>query len=136
MLKKAIREESEVYGAVYFLALAFCLIQLVWDASWSWWLMQFFIIACVLCGWRMRRIFSYLRLANRIATLQSPHVFRNHQILNYLGLMLLCYAFVANLRSWPAVTFAVVVANIINFLHFMGFPERPVRTAATPDSLP
>ena len=125
LLRRAIRGKAEVYGAIYPFALAGCVVTVFFDMAWIRWLACFLIAVCLFTSWSMRGTFRDLALPHRFLQEGTPAALANHRTLNYAALALLSYAWIGILRSWPAPSFAVLVAASINFMHYCGYPERP-----------
>ena len=125
-LRRAIRTNAQVYGGIYPFALTGCVVAAFYDSVWIRSFAHFLVAACLFTAWRMRRTLGDLARAYRVFPLGASSVLGNHRTLNYAALALLSYAWFAILRSWPAPSFAVLLAAFINFTHYCGYPDRPV----------
>jgi hypothetical protein len=126
-LKTAIAEKAEIYGGGHVLALIACLV-LVFYSVWTRWGAEFFVFVCLFSTWSMRNIMSKLQSATAIANFgKRDMVLRNHQILNYVALVLMSYACVAVWAAWPWPGLAVFLAMLINMTHYAGYRGRLVK---------
>lgn len=72
----------------------------------------------------MRQSLGSLARAHQIIREGVSPALNKHRTLNYVAFALLCYAWIAIPRSWPMQSFAVLLAAIINFMHYCGYPDR------------
>lgn len=118
-LKASIPEKSQLYAGLYLLTFFSC-IGLFFLTGWFRWVTGFFVVACLISSWSMRTTFARLRRAHIVEGSGST-VLANHMLLNALAIASLAYAFVAVWAGWSLTIFAVVIAAVINFSHFIGY---------------
>ena len=124
--KASVPEKAQLYAGLYLFAFLACLAA-IWLPPWARWIAGTLVSVCLLTAFSMAGVFVTLARASRFYRHRNV-VLRHHRLMNALAMLLLLYALGAIWSGWPAPAFAVLVAAIINFVHFGGYKNSAIRT--------
>lgn len=119
--KAAIVERSQLAGGLYLFAFLACLVG-GWLPTWWRWIEGGLVIFCLTFALRIHALLGSLSRAQQFDG-SGGSALNNQRLMNKLGIALLGYAFAAVWAGWPLPTLAVLVASVLNFLHYAGYKD-------------
>ena len=94
--------------------------------NWARWLPSFLVGFCLVSAFSMAAVLKDLAKANRFYRAKDG-VLRNHRLMNAFAVGLLVYALCAVWGRWPVPALAVVIAAVINYVHYGGYKAALIR---------